>query len=81
MFGLNHLGHNAFSDSSRPEFNGETGLYEPDEEHGGLSALGVAAIERINVLGAVVDISQLSKAAALQSIALSTAPVIASHPM
>ena len=79
VFGLNHLGHNAFSDSSRPEFNGETGLYEPDEEHGGLSALGVAAVERINALGAVVDISQLSKAAAIQSIALSTAPVIASH--
>ena len=79
VFGLNHLGHNAFSDSSRPEFSGETGLYEADEEHGGLSALGVAAIKRINVLGAVVDISQLSKAAAMQSIALSTAPVIASH--
>lgn len=79
IFGLNHLGHNAFSDSSRPEFNGETGLYEPDEAHGGLSALGVAAVERINALGAVVDISQLSKAAAMQCIELSTAPVIASH--
>ncbi|MBL4572912.1 MAG: membrane dipeptidase, partial [Gammaproteobacteria bacterium] len=28
IFGLNHLGHNEFSDSSRPEFNGETGVFE-----------------------------------------------------
>lgn len=79
VFGLNHLGHNEFADSSRPEFNGETGEYEVTEEHGGLSALGVAAIERINALGAVVDISQMSKAATLQALELSSAPVVASH--
>lgn len=79
IFGLNHLGHNEFSDSSRPEFNGEIGAYEVTEEHRGLSALGVSAIERINALGAVVDISQLSKSAAMQTMSLSTAPVIASH--
>lgn len=79
IFGLNHLGHNEFSDSSRPEFNGETGVYEVTEEHGGLSALGVAAIERINALGAVVDVSQLSKAATLQTLELTTSPLIASH--
>jgi len=79
IFGLNHLGHNAFSDSSRPEFNGETGVYEVAEEHGGLSALGVAAIERINALGAVVDVSQLSKAATLQTLDITGSPLIASH--
>lgn len=79
VFGLNHLGHNDFSDSSRPEFNSETGEYEVAEEHGGLSALGVAAVERINALGALVDVSQLSRAATLQTIRLSTSPVIASH--
>jgi len=79
VFGLNHLGHNAFSDSSRPLYDGTTGSYEATEEHGGLSELGIAAIERINALGAIVDISQLSKAAAMQTIALSRAPVIASH--
>lgn len=79
IFGLNHLGHNAFSDSSRPEFNGETGAYEVTEEHHGLSALGVAAIERINALGALVDVSQLSKAATLQTLELTTSPIIASH--
>jgi membrane dipeptidase len=79
VFGLNHLSHNDYSDSSRPAYNGETGSYEAIEEHGGLSTLGVAAIERINALGAIVDISQMSRAAASQTLSLSTAPVIASH--
>lgn len=79
IFGLNHLGHNAFSDSSRPEFSGETGAFEVTEEHGGLSPLGVAAVERINALGALVDVSQLSKAATLQVLELTSSPVIASH--
>ncbi|MDE0980346.1 MAG: membrane dipeptidase [Gammaproteobacteria bacterium] len=79
IFGLNHLGHNAFSDSSRPEFSGETGAFEVTEEHGGLSALGVAAVERIEALGALVDVSQLSKAATLQVLELTRSPIIASH--
>ncbi|MEO9467676.1 membrane dipeptidase [Parasphingorhabdus sp.] len=79
VFGLNHMGHNDFSDSSRPFFNGETGSYEVTEEHGGLSDLGKAAVRRINRLGAVVDISQMSKAATLQTLDISTTPVIASH--
>lgn len=79
VFALTHMGHNDFADSSRPVYNGETGSYEPDAEHGGLSDLGREAIGRINSLGAVVDISQLSKQAALQAIELSQAPVIASH--
>ena len=79
VFGLNHLGHNEFSDSSRPIYDGATKTYEPTEEHGGLSPLGIAAIERINALGGVVDISQMSKGAALQTISLSRSPVIASH--
>ncbi len=79
IFGLNHLGHNAFSDSSRPEFSGETDAFEVTEEHGGLSALGVAAVERIGALGALVDVSQLSKAATLQVLELTRTPIIASH--
>lgn len=79
VFGLNHLGHNDFADSSRPLYDGATRAYEPTEEHGGLSTLGEAAIDRINQLGGIVDISQMSKAAALQTISLSRAPVIASH--
>jgi len=79
VFALTHMGHNDFADSSRPLFIAETGAHEPAAEHGGLSALGVSAIERINALGGVVDVSQLSKPATLQAITLSKAPVIASH--
>ena len=79
VFALTHMGHNDFADSSRPLFDAATGTHEPAEEHGGLSELGRAAITRVNDLGGVVDISQLSRAAALEVMALSRAPVIASH--
>ncbi|MDG1825797.1 MAG: membrane dipeptidase [Henriciella sp.] len=79
VFGLNHLGHNAFSDSSRPLYIGETKSYEIAEEHGGLSDLGRQAVARINSLGGVMDVSQSSTAATLEIIALSKAPIIASH--
>ena len=79
IFGLNHLGHNDFSDSSRPSFDGETGKYEPASEHGGVSDLGRDAIKAFNRLGAIIDVSQMSRAATIQTIALSTSPIIASH--
>ena len=79
VFALTHMGHNDFADSSRTLFDGDTGIREPDAEHGGLSALGKAAVERINALGGIMDISQLSTEAALQVIELSIAPVVASH--
>ena len=79
VFALTHMGHNDFADSSRTLFDGDTGIREPDAEHGGLSALGKAAVERINALGGIMDISQLSTQAALQVIELSISPVIASH--
>ena len=79
MFALTHMGHNDFADSSRPLFNAATGAREPSAEHGGLSSKGVAAVQRLNALGAVIDISQLSTEAALQVINSSVAPVVASH--
>jgi len=79
VFALTHMGHNDFADSSRTLFDGDTGTREPDAEHGGLSALGKAAVVKINALGGIVDVSQLSSQAALQAIGLSVAPVIASH--
>ncbi|MEM6702055.1 MAG: membrane dipeptidase [Acidobacteriota bacterium] len=79
VFALTHMGHNDFADSSRPLFIGETDTYEATEEHGGLSDLGRAAIDHVNRLGGVVDISQLSRAAKLEVLERSTAPVIASH--
>ena len=60
VFALTHLGNNDFADSSRPVFNAATGTHE-GAEHGGLSDLGVAAIERIKALGGGVDVSQLSR--------------------
>lgn len=79
VFALTHMGHNDYADSSRPLFRAETGSREPTAEHDGLSSLGIAAIKKINQLGGVVDISQLSRPAALQAIQLSSTPVIASH--
>lgn len=79
VFALTHLGHNAFADSSRPDFVKETGKHEPEAEHGGLSDLGREAVQRINALGGVLDVSQLSKQATLELVELSQAPVIASH--
>jgi membrane dipeptidase len=79
VFALTHMGHNDFADSSRTLFDGKTNTREPDAEHGGLSSLGKEAIQKINNLGGIMDISQLSSQAALQAIELSTAPVIASH--
>lgn len=70
---LNHAGHNAFADSSRPA--------DPDEieRHGGLSDLGRQAVRRFNDLGVLIDVSQLSTAALLQTLDLSRAPVAATH--
>jgi membrane dipeptidase len=72
VFAFNHAGNNAFADSSRPAIPG-------DEPHGGLSALGRDAVRRLNELGVVVDVSQLTPKALLQTVELSRAPVIASH--
>ena len=79
VFALTHMGHNDFADSSRPIYIAEQVTHEPVEEHGGLSDLGRSAIKRINELGGIIDVSQLSRAATLQVLALSNAPVIASH--
>lgn len=72
IFGFVHAGNNAFADSSRPS------SLQTETWHG-LSPLGQAAVRRLNDLGVLLDISQLSKKAALQTIAMSRAPVIATH--
>lgn len=73
--GLVHNGHNDLADSAspRPAFG------DDDVEHDGVSDLGAAAIRRMNELGIMVDISHGSKQTALDAMALSQAPVIASH--
>jgi membrane dipeptidase len=75
ILGYNHGGHNDWSDSSRPkpQFN------DKPEEHGGLSELGKKGVARMNELGMLIDVSQLSTNAFKQVISLSKAPVVASH--
>ncbi|WKK64636.1 dipeptidase [Lutimonas zeaxanthinifaciens] len=69
---LAHNGHNQFADSHSGE---KEGVWL----HNGLSDLGKKAIEEMNRLGIMIDLSHPSKEANIQTIKLSKAPVIASH--
>ncbi len=69
---LAHNGHSQFADSNTGERDGKW-------QHNGLSDLGRKAVAEMNRWGIMVDVSHPSKAANLQAIALSKAPVIASH--
>ncbi len=69
---LAHNSHNQFSDSNTGERDGRW-------RHHGLSPLGRRAIGELNRLGIMVDVSHSSKASMMQTVALSKAPVIASH--
>ena len=73
LFGFTHAGHNDFADSSRPS------AADPVAEHHGLSALGKRAVGVLNRLGVIIDVSQLSTEALLQTLELTSAPVVASH--
>ena len=72
-FGFVHAGNNAFADSSRPSAGG------PKVEWGGLSPLGKAAVAKLNDLGVIIDVSQLTPDGLRQVLALTRAPVVASH--
>lgn len=73
VLGFTHAGNNAYADSSRPQAR------DTANEHGGLSSLGRAAVAEANRLGLLIDVSQLSTQALLQTTGLTRAPVIASH--
>jgi microsomal dipeptidase-like Zn-dependent dipeptidase len=75
IVGFVHAGHNQFADSSRPAL----AFGDKPVDHNGLSSLGKAAVGRLNDLGVLIDVSQLSDAAFDQVLALTRAPVIASH--
>lgn len=66
---ITHNRHSQLGDSNTPE--------EP--LYGGLSELGRRAVAELNRVGIMVDVSHASKTTTLQTIALSKAPVIASH--
>ena len=69
---LSHNGHSQFCDSHTGEED-DVWLYN------GLSELGKSAVNEMNRLGMMLDISHLSKTSTDQLISLSKAPVIASH--
>lgn len=69
---LAHNGHSQFSDSNTGERDGVW-------LHNGLSDLGRQAIEEMNRWGIMIDLSHPSKAANMEMLELTRAPVIASH--
>lgn len=75
ILGLVHIGNNSFAASSRPNV---TFGDDPDPT-GGLTELGRQAITRLNELGIVPDVTQLSPRGVAEVLALSKTPVLASH--
>ena len=75
MFGFSYIGNNAWSDSSRPLpfFNDSVDALE------GLSDIGKQAVQRLNDLGVIIDVSQMSTKALEQVAHLSRTPMVASH--
>jgi microsomal dipeptidase-like Zn-dependent dipeptidase len=69
---LTHGGHNDIGDSSSPRDG-------PEEEHGGLSDFGKEVVREMNRLGIMIDISHVSDNTARDVLALTEAPIIASH--
>ena len=69
---LAHNGHSQLSDSNTGERDGVW-------LHNGLSPLGKQVIVEMNRLGMMIDVSHPSKQSMLQTIAISKAPIIASH--
>jgi len=75
MFGFSYIGNNSWADSSRPLpfFN------DSPDALGGLSAIGKQAVQRLNDLGVIIDVSQMSTTALEQVAQLSRTPMVASH--
>ncbi len=70
---LTHTGHNQICDTSTPRDTTKP------EEYGGLSDFGRNVVREMNRLGMMIDVSHASKKATLEAIALSKAPIIATH--
>ncbi len=68
---LAHNGHSQFSDSNTGEQEGW--------KWNGLSPLGKQAIQEMNRVGMMIDVSHPSKASMMQALELTKAPIIASH--
>ncbi len=72
---LTHFGNNDIGDSSIPRPD----LGDKGPEWGGLSPFGKQVVAEMNRVGMLVDVSHTAKTTTMQAIALSKAPVIASH--
>ena len=72
---LTHNGHNALANSCNPRKD----LGDAETEHGGLSALGRAAIAELNRLGMLIDVAHVSRNAMLQAADQSRTPVVSTH--
>jgi membrane dipeptidase len=68
---LAHNGHSQLSDSNTGEAEGW--------KWNGLSPLGKQAIAELNKQGIIIDVSHPSKASMMQTLAITKAPIIASH--
>jgi microsomal dipeptidase-like Zn-dependent dipeptidase/CubicO group peptidase (beta-lactamase class C family) len=73
--GLAHVGNNDLCGSSLPSKD----LGDKPDSNLGLSDFGRQVVRRANALGMMVDISHASDACVRDVLALSTAPIIASH--
>lgn len=75
MFGFSYVGNNDWADSSRPlPFFNDT-----VDALNGLSETGKQAVQRLNDLGVIIDVSQMSSKALEQVSQLSRTPMVASH--
>jgi membrane dipeptidase len=72
---MTHNGHNALADSANPRND----LGDREAEHGGISALGRAAVTEMNRLGMLVDVAHVSRDAMLQLAECSRTPVVSTH--
>ncbi len=76
--GLVHVGDNDLCTSSLPDTeHGESAMNSPGDH--GMTDFGRAVVKRANRLGIMVDISHASDRCVRDALAVSTAPLIASH--
>ncbi len=72
---LTHNGHNALADRCNPRRD----LGDREVEHGGLSAMGKAAIALMNKVGMLVDVAHTSRDTMLQAAEASRSPIVSTH--
>ncbi|HEY1413479.1 MAG TPA: dipeptidase [Rhodopila sp.] len=72
---MTHNGHNALADSCNPRRD----LGDRESEHGGLSALGRAAVAAMNRVGMLVDVAHTSRDTMVQAAEESRSPIVSTH--